>query len=78
METGSFDREKQEAESVGVGTGGEEEKEGVGKREAKEGEEVVGLGLEERRWWVWERWRGEENRKGFGFRVEEEWTQYGF
>ena len=41
METGSFDREKQEAESVGVGTGGEEEKEGVGKREAKEGEEVV-------------------------------------
>ena len=35
---GSFDREKQEAEPVGVRTGGEEEKEGVGKREAKEGE----------------------------------------
>ena len=29
-------------------TGGEEEKEGVEKREAKEGEEVVDLGLEER------------------------------
>ena len=66
METGSFDREKQEAESVGVGTGGEEEKEGVGKREAKEGEKVVGL--EERWWWVWQRWRGDENRKGFGLK----------